>query len=205
MKMYPEVKALKDGYISLQNLLSLPSLMCLGLMIAFSCTAFTGRVRRNRNRSIFSLTKTHPCWIKETLADAHASAVWQRTEPALFFPRGVDSGGEECQHLCWGYFLFYSCFLRDASECCGERAHGLGCSANLSTSYLSTWGGDTKPDIVSKSSHHKLIKRQCCVFSVLFAVSFCSYSIHVYDSALVYKSCSHDRMPGIWLLYKYPQ
>lgn len=37
---------------------------------------------------------------------------------------------EECQHLCLGYFLFYSCFLRDAREFCGEsnrdRAAGPG-------------------------------------------------------------------------------
>ncbi len=37
--MYTAVKAPKVGYISLQNLVSVPSLMCLGLMIAFSCRA----------------------------------------------------------------------------------------------------------------------------------------------------------------------
>lgn len=54
----------------------------------------------------------------------------------FFFPGGrADGGGEECQHLCWGYFLFYSCFLRDTSECYGENS-----SPGLpATSCLSTW------------------------------------------------------------------
>lgn len=68
------------------------------------------------------------------------------------------------------------------------RALGLGYSPSLSTSCLSTWAGDTTPDIVFKSSHRKLVKRQYdFVFFLLPLVSFCSY-IHVYDLAL----CSYD-------------
>lgn len=119
MKMYPEVKALKVGYISLQNLLSLPSLMCLALMIAFSCKAVLGERRRNRNRHIFSLLKPILAELRKLLQTCSSGMAENR----FFFSRGGfdgDGGGEECQHLCWGYFLFYSCFLRDASECCGE-------------------------------------------------------------------------------------
>lgn len=80
------------------------------------------------------------------------------------------------------------------------RALGLGYSPSLSASCLSTWAGDTTPDIVFKSSHRKLVKRQYdFVFFLLPLVSFCSY-IHVYDLAL----CSYDIMRSIWLLYKYP-
>lgn len=76
--------------------------MRLGLMIAFSCAA-------KQKPSHFFLTKTH---LKETLADAQRCGRERRGG-------GVDGGGgggggggvEECQHLCWGYFLFYSCFL----------------------------------------------------------------------------------------------
>lgn len=86
------------------------------------------------------------------------------------------------------------------------RAKGPGLGPSLTTSCLSTWAGDTKPDIVSKSSHRKLIKRRNdCVFFVLFSVSLCSDSINVYDPVLVYKFCSFDRMMSIGLLYKYPQ
>lgn len=48
MKMYPEVKALKVSYISLQDLLSLSSLMCLVLVIAFSRTAYWERKEKQK-------------------------------------------------------------------------------------------------------------------------------------------------------------
>lgn len=121
--MYPEVKALKVGYISLQNLMSLPSLMCLGLMIAFSCKRFTGRARRNRNRHIFSLLKATLAELRKLL-QTHMHQWYGREQNSVFFPGGVDGSGEKCQHLCWGYYIkFYSCFLRDASECCGESIY----------------------------------------------------------------------------------
>lgn len=71
--MYREVKALKVSYISRQNLRSPPSLMCLELMIAFSCKALLGQ---NRKRHIFSLLKLRPAGLRK-LADAHESVVWQ--------------------------------------------------------------------------------------------------------------------------------
>ena len=75
---------------------------------------------RGETTLFFTLTKTHPYRIEETLAGTHTSVVWQRAEQSLF-PRRVDGGGEECPHLCRGYFLFYCYFLKNASERCGER------------------------------------------------------------------------------------
>lgn len=130
-----------------------------------------------------------------SLQNTRTGGMAENKTTLLFSKWGTDGSGEECQHLCWGYFLFYGCFLGDASECCGESP-----GPSLSASCLSTWAGDTKPDIVFKSSHRKLIKRQYdFVFFLLPLVSFCSY-IHVYDLAL----CSYDIMRSIWLLYKYP-
>ena len=116
--MCPEVKALKVGYISPPNLLSLPSLMCLGLMIAFSCSALLGGERRNRKpHFFFSLLKSILAELRKSL-QTHIHQWYGREQNRPFFSLG--GGGEECQHLCWGYFLFYSCFLRDASQRCGE-------------------------------------------------------------------------------------
>lgn len=101
VKMYPAVKALKVGYISPQNLLSLPSLMRLGLMIAFSCTALLGR--RNRNLHIFSLLKPILAELRK-LSQTHMHQRYgseqQNRAFFFFFQSRADGGGKECQHLC---------------------------------------------------------------------------------------------------------
>lgn len=98
--MYPEVKACKVGYISLQNLLSLQSLMCLGADDYFQLYSLTGRARRNRNHHIFSLLKPILAELRKLL-QTHMHQWYGREQSRPFFPGGVDDGGgEECQHLC---------------------------------------------------------------------------------------------------------
>lgn len=84
MKMYPEVKALKVGYISLQNLLSLPSLMCLGLMIAFSRTGLT----ETETVAFFSLLKPILAELRELLQTHMHQWCGREQNRPFFFSRG---------------------------------------------------------------------------------------------------------------------
>ena len=117
--MYPEVKALKVSYISLQKSSESPQLDVFRADDCFQLLSLTGR---NRNRRIFSCLKPILAELRKLLLQTHMHQWYGREQNRPFFPGGVNGGGEECQHLCWGYFLFYSCFLRDASERCGESA-----------------------------------------------------------------------------------
>lgn len=83
--MYTKVKAPKVGYISLQNLLSVPSLMCLGLMIAFSCAALLSETET----VTFFPTKAHAKL--RILLQTHMHQRYGREQNRPFFSRG---GGE---------------------------------------------------------------------------------------------------------------
>lgn len=81
--------------------------------------SLTGRKKKPWH---FFLAKTSPSQLrkkkKKTVLQTHMDQWRGREQDRLFFCPGgrADGGGEECQHLCWGYFLFYSCFLRDVAS-----------------------------------------------------------------------------------------
>lgn len=69
----------------------------------FQLYSLTEKLQQNRNSCIFSLLKPILAQLRELL-QTHMQ--WYGREQTFFFLREVDGDGEECQHLCWEYFLF---------------------------------------------------------------------------------------------------